>query len=57
MKKKVCKLTNDRFTWVLEVDGEQIAFTGHSNAEYFAKHYSELGYEIVWDRDKWKRKN
>ena len=55
MKKKICKLTNDKFSWVLEVDEHTITFNGSDNADYFAELYSKLGYEIIWDRDKYKR--
>jgi len=51
----VCKITNDKFSWVMEVDGHTILFNGSENADYFAKTFVKLGYEIVWDRDKWKR--
>ena len=52
---KKCKIIrNDKFYWVLKVDGKVIAFQGSDNAEYFANLYSGLGYEIVWDKEKWK---
>ena len=51
----VCKITNDKFSWVLEVDGKTITFNGCDNADYFAKIYTKLGYTIEWDKDKWKR--
>jgi len=44
---KVCKLTNGRLSWLLEVDGMRIPFTGMEVAEYFADHYKKLGYEII----------
>jgi RimJ/RimL family protein N-acetyltransferase len=44
---KVCKIINDHFCWILEVDGQSIAFYGSWNVQYFKKHYSELGYWIV----------
>lgn len=46
MKKKVCKLINGQFSWVLEVDGESIGFSGASSADYFEKHYRKLGYTV-----------
>lgn len=52
---RICKLVNDRFSWILYVDGEEIGFTGMHHAEYFAKHYENLGYTIEWDKDKYKR--
>jgi len=55
MKEYICKITNDKFSWVLEVDRQTITFNGSNNADYFAELYTKLGYEIVWDRDKWKR--
>ena len=51
----VCKITNDKFSWVLEVDGKTITFNGSDNADYFAEIYTKLGYTIEWDKDKWKR--
>ncbi|NRA77300.1 MAG: hypothetical protein HRU18_03745 [Pseudoalteromonas sp.] len=51
----VCKITNDKFSWVLEVDGKIITFNGSDNADYFAELYTKLGYNIEWDRDKWQR--
>jgi hypothetical protein len=51
----VCKITNDKFSWVMEVDGRTILFNGSENADYFAETFAKLGYEIVWDRDKWQR--
>ena len=40
---------------VLEVDGMTITFNGSSNSEYFAELYAKLGYDIEWDRDRWRR--
>jgi hypothetical protein len=45
--KPVCKITSDKVCWVLDVDGQRIAFKGFSSTEYFAEHYERLGYEIV----------
>ena len=50
----ICRITNDKFSWVLEVDGKTIPFNGGDNADYFAELYAKLGYEIIWDKDKWK---
>lgn len=47
--KKIARITNGRFSWVLEVDGENILFQGHSSAEYFLNHYRKLGYVIEID--------
>ena len=47
----ICKITNDKFSWVLEVDKQTITFNGSSNADYFAELYTKLGYKIVWGRD------
>jgi uncharacterized protein YmfQ (DUF2313 family) len=54
---KKCKITNDKFSWVLEVDGVVITFDGGSAAEYFEQHYTALGYEVEVDREKWKQDN
>ena len=48
----ICKITNDKFSWVLEVDKQTITFNGSDNADYFAELYTKLGYEIIWDKDK-----
>ena len=53
-EEKTCMLINDRFSWRLLVDEEDINFDGLSNACYFADHYEKLGYKIAWDRDKWR---
>ncbi len=45
---KKCILTNGEFSWILEVDGNTINFQGSESAQYFAYHYSNLGYEIHW---------
>jgi uncharacterized protein YmfQ (DUF2313 family) len=52
---RICKITNDKFSWVLEVDKKTINLLGSDNADYFAELYAKLGYKIIWDRDKWKR--
>lgn len=51
----VCKIINDKFSWVMQVDGRNILFQGGDNADYFAEVFTKLGYEIVWDKDKWQR--
>jgi len=43
---KICKIINGQFSWILEVDEEKISFQGGWNADYFERHYSELGYEV-----------
>jgi len=43
---KICKIINGQFSWILEVDGEEISFQGGWNADYFERHYSGLGYKI-----------
>lgn len=43
---KICIIINERFSWFLVVDGESISFQGSQNADYFEKHYFELGYKI-----------
>jgi len=48
--KKICKLINGRFSWIMNVDGEEILFQGLCTAEYFAKHYKKLGYKIKWEK-------
>lgn len=50
----ICKITNDKFSWVLQVDGKTIPFNGSDNADYFADLYTKLGYNIEWDKDKWQ---
>jgi len=43
---KVCKIINGKFAWLLEVDGQRVPFQGGCYADYFEKHYSELGYKV-----------
>lgn len=43
---KVCKIINSQFSYILEVDGESIPFNGSYNADYFEKHYKNLGYKV-----------
>ena len=45
-EEKVCTIVNGQFSYILEVDGESIAFNGSSSAEYFKEHYRKLGYKI-----------
>lgn len=51
-KKKciICSLTFPNFK--LDVDGIIIPFIGESNKDYFANHYSKLGYEIIQNNKK-----
>lgn len=48
---KECTLFNGRFNWYLIVDNQKISFQGRHNAEYFAEHYKELGYDIKWEKE------
>lgn len=51
--KKTCHIINDRFSYILEVDEQQIPFQGSHNAEYFEKHYLNMGYDVKYtDRNK-----
>lgn len=43
---KSCKIYNGQFSWVLEVDGKTIGFSGYNNVDYFEKHYKDLGYDV-----------
>lgn len=51
----VCEIINDKFSWVMKLDGHTILFSGIENANYFAETFKKLGYKIVWDKDKWQR--
>jgi len=51
----ICKIINDKLSWVLEVDSKKINFNGSSNADYFSEIYTNLGYTIEWDKNKWKQ--
>jgi len=44
---KICKVINDKLTWLLEVDGKRISFTGEENAMYFLNHYRQLSYSVI----------
>jgi uncharacterized protein YmfQ (DUF2313 family) len=43
---KKCQIINSKFSWILKVDDEEIAFQGSRNADYFKKHYESLGYKV-----------
>ena len=45
---KKCYLINGILSWILAVDGKEIAFAGGFNARYFAVIYHELGYEVEY---------
>lgn len=45
---KKCYLINGILSWILAVDGKEIAFAGGFNARYFAGIYHELGYEVEY---------
>ena len=47
--KKMCKIINGRFSWILEVEDQMIVFQGYSSAEYFLHHYKKLGYDVEID--------
>ena len=47
MEERVCTLVNGQFSWFLRVDGEEIPFNYAKNADYFEKHYTELGYKVI----------
>ena len=51
VEEKLCKLTNARFSWILDVDGQTISFQGAINADYFAVHYESLGYKVEWEKE------
>lgn len=50
-------LINGPFAWTLKVDEHTIHFTGRDNAQYFDRHYSELGYEVLWDESYYDNPN
>lgn len=43
----MCTIENGKFSYIMNVDGQEISFQFHSCAEYFAKHYADLGYVVV----------
>ena len=51
---KTCIITNERRSWIMKVDGIVLAFTGRDCAEYFQKHYSDLGYDVTFDDEVYK---
>jgi len=53
--KKPCIIRNEQFSWVLYVDREVISFQGGLAADYFERHYKSLGYEVIVDRNYYKR--
>jgi len=44
---KTCVIINDTFSYVLVVDNQNILFGSAEAADYFEKHYSELGYQVI----------
>lgn len=45
--KKLCRIINGQFSWILCVDGQEITFSLGSSADYFEQHYKQLGYTVV----------
>ena len=45
---KICRITRDTGTWILEVDNRRIRFKNETGeaSEYFAQHYQKLGYRV-----------
>lgn len=46
----VCKIINDHFSYIMDVDGHLIPFNLCASAEYFADHFEGLGYKVVYDK-------
>jgi hypothetical protein len=44
---KTCNIINKPTNWLLEVDGQSIPFDTGYGADYFEKHYKELGYKVI----------
>jgi len=51
---KTCIIYNQKLTWIMRVDGISLAFTGRDCAEYFRKHYFDLGYRVIFDGEVYK---
>ena len=45
--KKICKIINNPTSYLLQVDDQNIPFNTGYGADYFAKHYKELGYKVL----------
>lgn len=45
-EEKECVIVNHVFSYILIVDGKEILFQSGDSADYFEKHYRELGYEV-----------
>lgn len=52
---RTCEIINDTMAWRMLVDGRDIIITGADQAEYFGDKYKAMGYDVKWDKDKWKR--
>lgn len=50
VEKKVCRIINARFSWILSVDDQEISFQSMENADYFERHYAGLGYEVIREK-------
>lgn len=44
--KPVCMISNERNSYVMNVDGENVIFNGSSSADYLAAKYASIGYEV-----------
>jgi len=51
MKMKVCRIHDGLYSYFLLVDGLKIPFSGSEHADYFHKHYSNLGYQVIRSGD------
>ena len=45
------KMTNGRFSWILEIDGHNIPIQGHDNAAYLVMLLKRIGYDVEIDDD------
>ena len=50
MEIKECIIENAQFSYLLRVDGRIIAFQSSDSADYFEKHYRELGYKVIFKK-------
>lgn len=48
---ETCIIHNGKISYEMRVDDERILFTGGATADYFERHYKEIGYEVIRSGD------
>jgi len=48
VEKPLCTIVNGKHFWIMTVDDQEICFVGYHIADYFAKHYRNIGYKVIF---------